>query len=207
MAGGSGSTASPFLITDAYGLQGAATLSLSTSYQLKNNIDASLLNESAVSSGDSSGTQSTGFIPIGYPQIVLGAPITSSTTTSPGYSGTFDGNGMAISNLFIESALPTDLGLFVNIAASGVVKNLTLVNETVTSNFDPTIMIPNTSNQSISNNNPSTIAQQGMAQNVGGFAGTNFGAISNVALVSGDITIPGGYTITQPGKDRRRTMP
>ncbi len=102
VAGGDGTSNSPYQITDVYGLQGATSFNSAEHYILANNIDAS--STSAWNGG-------SGFAPLG-------------SSGSP-YTGTFDGNGMTISGLAINRSSTDGVGLFGYLGA-GTVKNLTL---------------------------------------------------------------------------------
>lgn len=106
--GGDGSAATPYAITDIYGLQGlASTGLLSQHFVLGADIDAS------PASGWNSGA---GFLSIG------------DATTA--FTGSLDGGGHAITNLAVNR--PTiSAGLFGTIGASGTVSNL-VVSGTVT---------------------------------------------------------------------------
>jgi filamentous hemagglutinin family protein len=109
--GGAGTSGSPYLLTDVYGLQGAASGTFaSSSFSLANDIDAS------VTSGWNSGA---GFTPIG--------------NHSQAYTGTFDGQNHAIVNLDIDLPSSTSVGLFGYVSgANAKVKNLSLLEATVT---------------------------------------------------------------------------
>src|SRR5579883_1996909 len=107
--GGSGTSGSPYQIADIYGLQGTATLAMSNSYILANNIDAS------VTANWNSGS---GFVPIGK-------------SATP-YTGTFNGANNTINYLYenITSSVSGDIGLFGDVS-TGTVKNVNLSNETI----------------------------------------------------------------------------
>ncbi len=97
--GGSGTAASPYRLTDIYGLQGIDSTGLDTaSFELVNNIDAS------VTSG-----WSGGFDPIDT------------------FSGSLDGNRFAIDSLTIDR-IDADAALFVFIDADASISNLSLTN-------------------------------------------------------------------------------
>ena len=105
--GGDGSAATPFQLTDVYGLQGIATQP-SSNFQLANDIDAI----------DSQNWESSfeGFVPIEV------------------FSGILNGDGNTISNLSIDTEIFDDLtetflnaGLFITLAAGSEVRDLFLV--------------------------------------------------------------------------------
>ena len=79
-------------------------------------------------------------------------------TPIPGYAGTFDGDGKAITGLNINQSTGSNVGLFASIAEGGTVKNLTLDNVGITA-----------------------------GSNVGAIAGENRGTIENCS-VSGSVT-------------------
>ena len=111
--GGDGTAAAPYLIADAYGLQGIGSAAaigpglpdLADAYALANDIDAS----GTAGWNDDDGAQ--GFAPIGA---VLAAP----------FIGSLDGQGFAIGGLFIDRQFETGVGLFAHV--SGSVQNLDL---------------------------------------------------------------------------------
>ena len=108
VTGGSGSTGSPYQITDVYGLQGASTLA-TNSYKLMNNIDAS------GTSSWSYGSNDLGFQPI-Y-----------------SFTGSFNGNGQTISSVYIYQPLSGPLGFFGSVNSGGSVSTLGLVNPNISS--------------------------------------------------------------------------
>ena len=113
-AGGSGTVGSPYLLTDIYGVQGIGSSAtyLGSSYKLANDVDASVT--SAWNGG-------LGFNPIGTQGFFL----------SGGYTGTFDGNNYAISNLFINRGSSDSVGLF-GYTSGATIQNLNLLNANVT---------------------------------------------------------------------------
>ena len=102
--GGDGTSGTPYLLTDVYGLQGVSGF-LDSNFTLANNIDAS---------GTSGWNSGAGFVPIGQ---------------STAYSGTFDGAGHTISGLTINDSTDTYVGLFGQ--NSGTILNLGLVGDSV----------------------------------------------------------------------------
>jgi hypothetical protein len=75
------------------------------------------------------------------------------------FTGIFDGQGYTISNLTINNVSNTDSGLFGDIGATGTVRNVGLINESVTSSY----------------------------LYVGGLVGENFGAVSH-SYVTGNVS-------------------
>ncbi len=111
-AGGSGTSGSPYLLTDIYGVQGAATSTayLAAAYQLANDIDAS---------STSSWNAGAGFAPIGL-------------QSGTGFSGTFNGAGHAIANLYVNlPAVGNGVGMF-GYTQAATIENLALLNANVT---------------------------------------------------------------------------
>ncbi len=110
--GGTGSSGSPYQLTDVYGLQGVGTM-LGSNFVLANNIDAS---------GTAGGTTNTanwnsgaGFVPIGESQ---------------NFTGSLNGQSYSISNLYINAPSSDGYaGLFGSV--SGAISNLNLANVTV----------------------------------------------------------------------------
>ena len=102
--GGDGTSASPYQLTDVYGLQGIITPQLmNKSFVLANNIDAS------ATAGWNNGA---GFVPIGSGDqetryegggLILGTGNHGAADTSGSFKGTFDGRGYTINNIFISA--------------------------------------------------------------------------------------------------------
>jgi len=180
-AGGDGTTANPYLITDIYGLQGIGTLHGAKVFDLANNIDAT---------GTAAWNNGRGFVPIGNAQ-------------SP-FGGTFDGEGYTISNLTIASTQPG----FVNVGLFGVIgKNATVSNL----NIDDAIVAATSSLFSLKSvgvlagwnlgtiENVNVTGTVGLDGNgvVGGLVGRNSGVIENanadvVVVASGNRVAMGG---------------
>lgn len=118
--GGTGAVATPYTLTDIYGVQGmgSSVTTLGNSFTLVNNIDASNT-QNWVNAGG------FGFNPIG--------------SASTRYSGTFSGNNFngnnifGISNLFIYNTASRDTGFFSTLGG-GTVRNIAFVNANVNSN-------------------------------------------------------------------------
>ncbi|HEY8102595.1 MAG TPA: YDG domain-containing protein, partial [Burkholderiaceae bacterium] len=140
-------------ITNAHQLQLMA-MNLSANYTLGQNINAS-------TTGNSTDVwSSAGFRPVG------------NFTTK--FSGTFDGLGHSISNLTINLPSTMFVGLFG--AATGTLKNVSLVNENVTGNYGVGGLTGYT-NSSISNSSVTgTITGANL---VGGLVGRDHGSTSN----------------------------
>lgn len=109
--GGSGSRASPWLLTDIYGVQGMTSRRFS-SYALANVIDASdTVNWNA----------GAGFRPIGGE---------SGTLLEGFFGGTLDGRGFAIENLYIRQPSYYDSGFFSRLQ-NATIRNLRLTGATI----------------------------------------------------------------------------
>lgn len=115
--GGDGSTASPYQISDVYGLQGMGSSSqyLASAWTLVNDIDAS-----ATANWNLNGGVAEGFKPIGN----------SSVT----FTGALDGRGFTIKNLRVNTA-SQDAGLFGRITGS-TISDVVLSNASVASQHD-----------------------------------------------------------------------
>ncbi|MFZ5736112.1 MAG: MBG domain-containing protein, partial [Pseudomonadota bacterium] len=107
VAGGAGTSGSPYQIADVYGLQGIGSSSalLGASYVLANDVDAS---------GTANWNSGAGFVPIG-----------DSTTK---FSGSFDGLGHTISGLTIHRSATDQVGLFGSGSTSSAISRLTMAN-------------------------------------------------------------------------------
>ena len=118
--GGDGSAATPWKLTDIYGVQGIGT-KLSGNFALANDIDAS---------DTVNWNSGAGFNPIGK---------MTGNSTSPNYSaafsGKFDGLGHVIKNLNINinnnSPSIVTAGLFGGISSTGIVNNIGLINSLI----------------------------------------------------------------------------
>ncbi|MFY7924999.1 MAG: MBG domain-containing protein [Aquidulcibacter sp.] len=110
-AGGDGSTATPFLLTDIYGVQGMGSSStlLGNSYQLANDIAAS---------GTSGWNGGAGFVPVG-------------TDAAPFY-GSLNGAGYVINGLTINRPSMSYVGLIGYAGSGSSISNLGLVGGSVT---------------------------------------------------------------------------
>ena len=109
--GGNGTLATPYLISDIYGLQGIASSSLLTSsFALAGNIDAS---------GTANWNGGLGFVPIGTDGI------SGTFNSGNGFSGNFNGNGFSISGLTINRPAFSNVGFFGT--SSGAISNVNLV--------------------------------------------------------------------------------
>ncbi|MBV8802110.1 MAG: filamentous hemagglutinin N-terminal domain-containing protein, partial [Gammaproteobacteria bacterium] len=189
VASGAGTVGSPYAISDIYGLQGIASSStlLASNFILNNAINAS------VTANWNSGA---GFTPIG--------------NNNTNFTGTFNGNNLTISNLYIigPSSNASALGLFGVISGSAKVQNVGLLNALVINNGTPanvgglvgnsaasTVTISNdyiTGNVIENNSGTGT-------PHVGGLVGNNLGAISLSYSAANVSTAFLGNTVTSLG--------
>jgi filamentous hemagglutinin family protein len=102
---GAGTTVSPYLLTDIYGVQGINS-NPSVSYTLNNDIDAS-----TTFNWSNAGR---GFVPI------------------DNFGGTLDGANKTINNLYIASGSENYVGFMRTVNGTGIIKNLGLVNPAIT---------------------------------------------------------------------------
>ncbi|MCK4757310.1 MAG: hypothetical protein KAS67_02545, partial [Thermoplasmata archaeon] len=108
LAGGSGTIGDPYLIETVTELQGING-DLSAHYRLKNDIDAT-----ETSTWNWNGTAFNGFSPMGS------------------FSGTFDGNGFKITNLYINRPATDRIGLFGSTNPACEIRNVSLVDFYIT---------------------------------------------------------------------------
>ena len=175
--GGAGSSASPYLIADVYGLQGiASNYLLSGNFRLANDIDAS---------GTAAWNAGAGFVPIG----------TSSAVTI-----TFDGGNHVVSGLTINRT-STAVGLFGSVGAASI-RNVGLIGGSIRGNAYVGSLIGAQSGASVSNVY-STASVSGGAF-VGGLVGfQDSGATNNISnayatgAVSGDTYVGGLVGLVQ----------
>jgi len=151
---GDGSTNDPYLILTCLDLQDMEN-SLTSHYQLNNNIDCS--DTITWNSGD-------GFDPIG--------------DTGTPFIGSLDGNNYNISELFIDLSGVQRVGLFK--VLQGNLTNIGFVNANVTGNHDVGIAVGDLYTGGIIDNAYSTGFVTGTGSAVGGLVGTsNYGFIYN----------------------------
>jgi filamentous hemagglutinin family protein len=169
--GGLGTLQSPFQLGDVYGLQGVASLAMSRSYLLANDINAS-----------ASAAWSGGFVPI---------------ATGAVYTGTFDGANHVISGLKVSQSGVDNVGMF-SALSGGTIRNLTLTGIDVSGGYGVGGLVGYVSNEGGSISNVSIGGKVEGVGNVGALAGSNGGAISN-AVSSGTVIGDGGYNASNIG--------
>ncbi|USX22443.1 YDG domain-containing protein [Oxalobacteraceae bacterium OTU3REALA1] len=162
--GGNGSAATPYLLDDIYGLQGAGGLPASTWFSLNKDIDAS---------GTAGWNAGQGFAPL--------------ANTDYPYAGTFNGNGYKISYLTIDRAGSNNVGLFA-LLGGGTIKNLNLSDGAVRGNANVGGVVGSAvaGAGGIIDDVKSSAGVTGVS-NVGGLVGDNGAAISN-ASAGGAVT-------------------
>ncbi|CAN7665766.1 beta strand repeat-containing protein [Duganella sp. LjRoot269] len=166
-SGGDGSLTAPYLLEDAYGLQGVGSLLMLASYKLNTNIDAS---------GTANWNGGQGFKPIGGLDYA--------------YTGTFDGNNLAINGLHINRGASDNIGLF-SYLGTGTIKNLSLNSGIVTGRNNVGGVYGSSQTGGLVQNVHSDVDVTGVF-NVGGMAGTNYASISD-SSASGTVNgIAGG---------------
>ncbi len=158
--GGTGDSTSPYQLADIYGLQGAASLAMSRSYVLANDINAS-----------ATAAWSGGFVPI---------------ATGGAYTGTFDGATHQISGLKISQSGADNVGLF-SALSSGTIRNLRLTGVDVSGRYGVGGLVGSVTNGGGQINNVSVSGVVQGVGNVGALVGSNGGTISN-ATTSGTVT-------------------
>ncbi len=175
-SGGTGTTGSPYLITDIYGLQGLASASLLVaSADLANNIDAT---------GTAAWNNGAGFVPIGT--------YDGSSEDAASYRGTFNGQGYYINGLTVN--LPdssSGVGLFGDTGIA-TLENLSLTNVSITG-FDYVGGLVGVNNATVT-----TVSVGGSVNGtnyVGGLEGNSAGAISNSYSYASVIGSSGGSSI------------
>jgi len=175
-SGGSGTPEDPYQITNVDELQ-AMKDDLSASYILMNDIDAS---------DTVNWNEGAGFEPIGY--------VDEENWVEYPFTGSLDGRGYKIENLFINRPTTNYVGLFGYIAGEGEVKNVILEYVDVSGNYDVGGLVG--WNEGTVSNCYATGSVSG-GDYVGGLVGYNYyeGTVSNcyaAGSVSGDYYYVGG---------------
>ncbi len=172
-AGGDGSSATPYLLADVYGLQGAGSLLMSASYKLNADIDAS-----GTANWNLSGNVNQGFKPLGGIDYA--------------YTGTFDGNNHSISGLQINRGGSNNVGL-ISYLGTGTIKDLSLSGGAVAGQNNVGGVYGASSSGGQVQNVHSSAAVSGVLD-VGGVAGVNYAAITGSGAsgaVSGSSSVGG----------------
>ncbi len=157
--GGDGSSATPYLLSDIYGMQGMGSAGmLGLNYTLTNNVDAS---------GTSTWSAGDGWKPVG---------IYDALDSTKAFSGVLDGAGYRIINLLINRPTENIVGLFGY--SSGTIQNIGVAGGTVSGNYHVGGLVGWQSGGTITNAY-ATNAISGSGYHVGGLVGEAAGAIAN----------------------------
>ncbi len=162
---GDGSAGDPYIICNINQLQ-LMNSGLTDHYQLGKDIDAS------ATSTWITGTTGNGFIPIGG----CNADYTNCTTSGASFTGSFDGCGYTINNLFINRTRGS-VGLFGKAGASSVITNFRVTNANITGVDDVGGLVARLYNQLTDAYFSGTIDGNRRA---GGAAGFSDGTITNI---------------------------
>ncbi|MFJ6328422.1 MULTISPECIES: YDG domain-containing protein [unclassified Rhizobium] len=172
VTGGDGTSATPYTVTDVYGLQGIGSSSayLASYWTLANDIDAS---------GTTTWNGGSGFNPIG--------------NINSAFTGNVDGLGHVISGLTINRPSVDNVGLF-GFTGSSTISNIGLVGGSIIGGYDVGALVGRS--DSLISNVYSTNSVMGSYTPVGGLVGLNYGTISHAystGAVSGSSMV-GGLT-------------
>jgi hypothetical protein len=185
-AGGDGSSGNPFQISNVTELQNMSS-NLSAHYILINDIDAS-----ATTTWNWNGTAFNGF-----------EPIANDTNPSVNgfqginFTGSLDGRGYNITGLLIKRTPDEYIGLFGRVNSSAIIKNVNIINYSVSGDYYVGGLIGYNNNGNVTNCNMSgTINVPGVYDSdthyLGGLIGYNIGPVTN-CLTKGDINNTGEY--------------
>jgi uncharacterized repeat protein (TIGR02543 family) len=166
-AGGSGTAMDPYQITDWYQLDNIRNY-LDSYFILVNDLDATTAGHGELAS--ETANQGEGWEPIG--------------TWGDGFAEMFDGQGYEISDVFIDRPTENLAGLFGVVDGGGVIKNIGVVNATVTGWFDVGGLVAE--NAGSVSNSYSTGNVTG-SEFVGGLVAVNTGSVSN-SYSTGNVT-------------------
>jgi filamentous hemagglutinin family protein len=159
VTGGSGSSGSPYTISDVYGLQGVATMNLSSYYNLANDIDAT-------TTVNWNGT--AGFV-----------PISGLNGGGSGFAGTLNGNNYVISNLYINQGGQSSVGLVGNASNGAQIQNIGLINPNITGGNFVGGILGNSQGAYLTNVFVSGGSISGTGQYIGGVGGVGRDVISS----------------------------
>jgi len=164
-----GTVINPFLVSNVNQLQ-FINYQPSASFQLVSDI---------VATATSGWNSAAGFVPIG-------------NSTTP-FSGTFNGNGYIISNLFIDLPTTDNVGLF-GYTTGATIENAGLLNTTITGQNNVGSLVGNNQSSSIAKSY-ATGSVSGSSNQVGGLVGeNNSSSIANsyaAVIVSGGTSVGG----------------
>jgi hypothetical protein len=115
------------------------------------------------------------------------------TSIAP-FKGSFDGQNYTIKGLFINRPSESDVGLFSSIAEEGVIKNVKLVNVTVTGSWGVGGLVGENQFEGTVSNSSSSGSVSGNKY-VGGLVGENYGTVSDASHFTGNVNSEKGSCI------------
>jgi hypothetical protein len=160
-AGGDGSAANPFQITNWHHLNNVRH-HLTSHFILMNNLDSGTLGYTEWAS--STANLGAGWLPIG--------------TYAARFTGNFNGQGNEICEFFVNRPTELNVGLFGVVGTGGIIKNVGAVNVNVTGLNAVGGLVGFNWYGSVINNSYSTGSVTGSAP-VGGLVGNNTGTVTN----------------------------
>jgi hypothetical protein len=156
---------------------------LSGNHTLMNDLDSTTLGYEELASPTAN--QGKGWEPIGFfgtlplPDVGCSGAVPDPAVWCFGLTGTFDGQGYEIGDLFInrpDDCYECPRGLFASINEGGIIKNVGVVNITVISEFYPAGLVGQ--NYGTITNSYCTGSVNGTSE-VGGLVGENYGTVSD----------------------------
>jgi len=184
VAGGDGATANtPYIITDLYGLQGAASLPMNNFYALANNVDAT---------PTESWNSGAGFLPIGG-------------GNAGSFTGTFYGQGHTINGLFINRPTESYISLFGETLSGALIEDLAVTNVVIDASFEVGGVVGGNNGMVYSVYTSGVVSAGNTGTFAGGLVGGSSGTISNSftsvvvngnSYVGGVVGANGGGTVT-----------
>ena len=119
-------------------------------------------------------------------------PIGNFTTN---FTGTFDGQGHTISNLFVNPATAYDfVGLFGDVAYSGAIANVGLIGGSVSGSYSEVGALVGSNSGTVSRSYATaTVSGGSYSESVGGLVGFNFGTVSR-SYATGTVSGGGSFT-------------
>jgi len=147
-------------------------------HKLMNNLDAET--PGYIDLASSEANKKSGWDPIG-------------TSIAP-FKGSFDGQNYTIKGLFIHRPDKSDVGLFSSIAKGGVIKNVKVVDVTVTGDWGVGGLVGENQFEGTVSNSFSSGSVSGNKY-VGGLVGENYGTVSDASRFRGSVTSEKGSYI------------
>ncbi|WP_114395644.1 GLUG motif-containing protein, partial [Oleisolibacter albus] len=168
-------------ISNAHQLQ-LVNLNLSASYTLSRDI-----NMGEVRNASGVWNTATGFLPIGFSG-------SGSNAAPDSFTGTLDGQGHAINNLYINNAGISNVALFASVGSAGVLTSVGIYEGTVVGGGGNVALLAATNAGTLlSAYATGTLTAGSGAQHVGGLVGANSGTVS-VAYATAGVTAGAGAT-------------